>query len=411
MDLKSYVYKTDNYGKTWTKIVKGLDDPNGFVRVVRADKKNPELLYAGTEIGLYVSNDDGNHWQRLKLNLPVVAINDLTIQDNDLVAATSGRGFWILDDLGVLQNATTNYNNIHLFQPKASYRIFGSQSKAIGQGQNPESGVTFDYYLEKTADTLDLKLEVLEGSKVIRTYTNTKQEDFKSWPGGPAKPEILPSKKGYNRFTWDFKREALPAIDNVFIFGGLNGSRVAPGNYVLRLSSNGKIAETMVTILPNPSVRYNPQDFENQQEILVSIENIVRDIHSSVNEMRSVKTQIETYSTLLSDNNSAVSLIEKGDIIKKRITLWEENLIQADQKTFQDVINFNNKLNAQLIQLKSYIDQVDPKVTQGAKTRFKDLMKDWQLYKKERDEIINIEMNAYNTLYKTLNIPALIIKK
>ncbi|MEO0875550.1 MAG: glycosyl hydrolase, partial [Bacteroidota bacterium] len=164
LDLSSHVFKTQDYGESWTKIVNGLDDPNGFARVVRADKQREGLLYAGTETGLYVSNDDGAFWQRLDLNLPVVAINDLIIQDNDLVAATSGRGFWILDDLSVLQNMTAEEKNVALFPPKDSYRIFGGTSRAVGQGLNPPSGVTIDYYLNQDADTLDLRLDILQGT-------------------------------------------------------------------------------------------------------------------------------------------------------------------------------------------------------------------------------------------------------
>jgi hypothetical protein len=411
MDLNSYVFKTNNYGQTWTKIVNGLEDPNGFVRVVRADKKRAGLLYAGTETGLCVSNDDGAHWQRLKLNLPVVAINDLALQDNDLVAATSGRGFWILDDLSVLQNMRANNKVIELFKPKATYRIFGGNSKANGQGENPKTGVTFDYYLDKLADSLDLKVAILQNSKVIRTFTNKKQEGFKSWPGGPSKPQILPSKKGYNRFTWDFERAALPSIDKVFIFGGLSGSRVAPGDYTLRLTLDKDTVETVVTILPNPAINSNSQDFITQQKMLVMIEHTIRDMHASVNQMRSTKTQLNTHAKLLKNNENTSALIEKGTALSKRINRWEENLIQAQQKTFQDVINFNNKLNAQLIQLKSYVDQAEPKITEGATKRFNDLMKDWQVYKNERNAIINTEMDAYNTLYRALGIPALIIEK
>jgi photosystem II stability/assembly factor-like uncharacterized protein len=410
MDLNSHVFKTTDYGQSWTKIVNGLNDPNGFARVVRADKKRKGLLYAGTETGLYVSYDDGANWQRLKLNLPVVAINDLVIQDNDLVAATSGRGFWILDDLGVLQNRNSTNSSVQLFKPKATYRIFGGTSKATGQGHNPKSGVTFDYYLDKDADTLEVKLEILQDGKTIRTYTNKKPKKFKSWPGGPSKPQVLPSKKGFNRFTWDFNREALPAIDKVFIFGGLSGSSVAPGNYTLRLTFEGNAVETIAVILPNPAVKSSPQDFIAQQKMLVSIESTIIDMHASVNQMRSTKTQLDTYAKLLKDNDEAKSLIEKGEGLTKRINSWEKNLIQAKQKTFQDVINFNNKLNAQLIQLKSYIDQADPKVTKGAKERFDDLMKDWLVYKSERDAIITTEMKAYNALFKSLNIPALIMK-
>ncbi|WP_298516361.1 glycosyl hydrolase [uncultured Kordia sp.] len=411
LDLSSYIFKTNDYGKSWTKIVNGLNDPNGFARVVRADKKRKGLLYAGTETGLYVSNDDGAFWQRLNLGLPVVAINDLTIQDNDLVAATSGRGFWILDDLGALQNITSQTKSVQIFQPKASYRIFGGVSKATGQGTNPRSGVTFDYYLNTDADTLDLKLEVLQGSKVIRTYTNKVPKKFRSWPGGPAKPEVLPSKKGYHRFTWDFAREALPSINKVFVFGGHAGSNVAPGNYTLRLALEDESVETRVTILPNPAIKSSSQDFTEQQEMLVTIENTVKNMHESVNQMRSAKTQLNTYAKLLKNNEEAKPLIEKGEALLKRINSWEENLIQVEQKTFQDVINFNNKLNAQLIVLLRYIDQPSPKVTQGAKQRLNDLLNDWQVYTNERDAIINTEMNAYNELYKSLNIPALIIEK
>lgn len=410
LDLNSYVFKTNNFGESWTKIVTGLDDPNGFARVVRADKKKNGLLYAGTETGLYVSHDDGAFWQRLDLNFPVVPINDLTIQDNDLVAATSGRGFWILDDLGVLQNMSAEEKTVELFPPKASYRIFGGTSSATGQGQNPKSGVTFDYYLGQDADTLDLKLEVLQGTEVIRTYTNKAQKDFKSWPGGPSKAPVLASKKGYNRFTWDFNREAIPAIDKVFVFGGLNGSNVAPGNYTLRLSLEGDTVETEAIILPNPSITSTPEDFEEQQAMLVQIENTLKEMHESVNQMRSAKTQLSKYAKLLKGNENADTLISKGKELLERINNWEENLIQEKQKTFQDVINFNNKLNAQLIQLLNYIDQADPKVTQGAKERFQDLMRDWQVYKDERDAIIKTEMASYNKLYNSLNIPAIIIE-
>lgn len=410
-DLNSYVFKTSNYGKTWKKIVNGLNDPNGFVRVVRGDKKRKGLLYAGTETGLYVSNDDGAHWQRLKLNLPVVAINDLTIQDNDLIAATSGRGFWILDDLGVLQNMTEEQKAVTLFKPKNTYRIFGGVSRATGQGTNPRSGVTFDYYLDKAADTLSLKLEVLQGLKVIRTYTNKKPKGFKSWPGGPSRPQVLPSKKGYNRFTWNFNREAIPAINKVFVFGGLSGSSVAPGNYTLRLSLEGETVETSATILPNPAIKATPQDFKEQQEMLVNIESTLKEMHTSVNQMRSAKAQLSNYAKLLKNHDNAKALLKKGKTLLKRINSWEENLIQAKQKTFQDVINFNNKLNAQLIQLLNYMDQANPKVTQGAKERYKDLMNDWRVYKNEHDSIVDTEMNAYNALYKSLNIPALILEK
>jgi len=412
MDLQSYIFKSEDYGQNWTKTVNGLNDPHGFTRVVRADKNQKGLLYAGTETGLYVSTDDGANWTQFQLNLPIVPINDLIIQDNDLVAATSGRGFWILDDLTSIQNLNTPKKGVQLFKPKDSYRIFGgSASKPFpGLGQNPKQGITFDYYLEQDSDTLNLKMEVLDNNTVIRTFTNKKPKGFKSWPGGPSAPQVLPSKKGYNRFTWDFNREAIPSIDKVFVFGGHGGSSVGPGTYTLRLTLNDEVSETDATLLANPNVKATAQDFNTQQAMLVTIENTLKEMHESVNSMRSAKSQLKAYAKLLDANELAKDLLDKGKALTKRIDTWERNLIQPDQKTFQDVINFNNKLNAQLTHLKGYLDVADPKVTQGAKERLEDLLKDWETYKNERNAIINTEMSAYNTLYKSLELPAIILK-
>lgn len=413
MDLKPYIYKTNDYGKTWSKIVKGINNPHTFVRAIRADKKKKGLLYAGTETGFYISLDDGANWQQLQLNLPISPINDLVIQDNDLVVATAGRSFWILDDLAAFQNIKTTKQAVTIFKPKDTYRIFsGSTDKYIsGLGQNPKQGVTVDYYLAKSIDSVELKLEVLENNTVIRTYTNQKPKKFKSWPGGPSKPAILPSKKGYNRFTWDFNREASPTIDGVFVFGGYAGSSVVPGTYTFRLLLEGQISETDVTILPNPKIKASEADFKEQQELLKTIESTIKSIHESVISMRSAKTQLKAYANLLKENEQADTLIEKGKELITRIDTWEQNLIQPKQKTFQDVINYNNKLNAQLAHLKGYINAEDPKVTQGAKERLKDLLLDWKTFDNEKKDIINIEMSVYNNLYKSLKLPALIIKE
>ncbi|WP_437370249.1 WD40/YVTN/BNR-like repeat-containing protein [Maribacter litoralis] len=411
MDFENYIYKTTDYGATWTKITNGITGNNTFTRVVREDKKVKGLLYAGTETGMFISLDDGMHWQPLQLNLPLTPINDLIIQDNDLVAATAGRAFWILDDLAALQNATTPKQALNIFKPKDTYLFIGgySEKPVSGLGSNPKSGVTFDYYLSEAQDSTELKLEVLKDGKVIRTITNQKDKKFKSWPGGPAKPALLASKKGYNRFTWDFKRDPLPVVDKVFVLGGLDGSTVGPGDYKLKLTLGDQTAETMVTILPLPKVKANMADFEEQQNMLKTIESTVVEIHNAVNDMQSAKSQLKQYSQLLEDNLKADALLKQGDSLIKRITAWEENLIQPNQKTFQDVINFENKLNAQLLNLRGYIDVAEPKVTAGAKERLRDLLATWNTFKTEHNTIINTEMKAYNTMFQSLNIPAIIL--
>lgn len=412
MDLKPYIFKTNDYGNTWSKITNGMTNKHTFVRVVREDKKQKGLLYAGTETGLYLSLDDGQNWQPFQLNLPVVPINDLIIQDNDLVAATAGRSFWILDDLGAIQNSLDTTEKLKIYKPKDTYRILGgSPEKPVpGLGQNPKQGVTFDYYLPKDSDSLNLKLEVLQNGIVIRTITNKTQKDFKSWPGGPPKPAVLPSKKGHNRFTWNFSKEQIPSIDKVFVFGNYNGANVAPGVYALRLSLESETVETEATILPNPKVDGTEADYAEQQQILNQIENAVYSMHEAVNQMRSAKAQLKNYSKLLKENESASELLKVGDSLMERIKTWEENLIQPKQKTFQDVINFHNQLNADFMHLKGFIDTAEPKVTKGAKERLRDLLSQWKTFENEKNSIVNTEMAKYNELYSALELPAILLE-
>ncbi|NNL07952.1 MAG: glycosyl hydrolase, partial [Croceitalea sp.] len=411
MDLKPYVFKTSDYGATWSNITNGIVGQHTFVRVVREDKKRKGLLYAGTETGLFISLNDGLNWQPFQLNLPIVPINDISKQDNDLVIATAGRSFWILDDVGALQENTGTEQALKIIKPKDSYRIFGgSQDKPVpGLGQNPKSGVTFDYFLPKDVDSLNLKLEVLQNGKVIRTITNQKPKDFKSWPGGPPKPVALTSKKGFNRFTWDFAKEGIVPIDKVFVFGNYNGSSVAPGTYVLRLSLENEQVETEAVVLPNPKINASQADYEEQQSVLNTIESTLKNMHEAVNQMRLAKSQLETYAKWLKDKEEAKELLAKGEALVKRIVQWEENLIQPKQKTFQDVINFNNKLNADLMHLKGFVDVAEPQVTQGAKERLQDLLADWKVYQDEKNTIVGSEMATYNAMYANLNLPAIIL--
>lgn len=413
MELKPYIFKTSDYGTTWYNITNGITGEHTFVRVVREDKRKSGLLYAGTETGLFISWNDGENWQPFQLNLPIVPINDLIFQDNDLVAATAGRSFWILDDLAPLQHMDSPKKPISIYKPKDTYLIFGGHTdKPIpGLGRNPKSGVTFDYYLDQDSDSLEMQLEVLHYGKTIRTYTNKKPKDFKSWPGGPSKPKTLPSKKGYNRFTWDFRKETLPAVDKVFVYGSYAGSRVGPGTYQLKLTVDGVTSETEVTVLKNPKVEGTPADYEEQQTVLNQIESSIKSIHESVTAMQSAKAQLKNYAKLLSENNEAKALLDKGKVLIERIDTWERKLIQPKQKTFQDVINYNNQLNAEFMGLKSYVDTAEPKVTQGAKERLKDLMAEWKTYESERNAIVNDEMKAYNKLYDDLGLPAIILNE
>ncbi|MEO9484171.1 MAG: glycosyl hydrolase [Ekhidna sp.] len=411
-DLTPLAYKTNDYGVSWSKITNGLDDSNGFVRVIREDTKVKGLLYAGTETGLYISDDDGSNWAKFQLNLPLVPINDLTIRQNDLIAATAGRSFWILDDLSAIQQ-TAGQGKIFggLYAKENQYRILAG-SAPLDAGKNPPSGVTFDYFLsDELPDSIMLKIEILDGEDVIREYSNQKDEEFKTWQGGPPTSSLLPAKKGVNRFTWDFKRETLPAVDGVFAFGDYTGSRVSPGIYGIRLSGENDTINIAVNVLQVPGQEYPETVWTEQQNMLTSIELMIKDMHESVNTMRSAKKQLNGYQKLLKENEEAKDLLDTAKALVAKIEKWENELIQPKQKTFQDVINFENKLNTQLMSLKSFIDVADPRVTTGAKDRYEDLKVAWQSYAERREQLIDVELKAFNNLYKQLNLPAVILEE
>jgi photosystem II stability/assembly factor-like uncharacterized protein len=410
MDLESYIYKTSNYGNSWQKITDGISSDPNFTRVVRSDKKIRDLLYAGTETGLYISKNDGETWDQVQLNLPVVPINDLYIQDNDLIAATAGRSFWILDDLAAFQQQI-GLNKIKLLKPKPSYRILGGNSRRSSStiGKNPLKGVILDYYLPQIIDTLDLKLDILKDNKIIRSYTSKKNKNSKSWPGGPPNQAILKIKKGFNRFNWDLRRANLPAVENIFVYGDYQGGIVPPGNYSARISYNNMVDETQLIVLADPRINTDKENYNAQERILVSIEKSINSIHNSVNKMREVQDQLDQYSKSLKSDKKYEVLYKLGDEISTKLDLWERKLIQPDQKTFQDVINFNNQLNAQFMHLKSYVDGADPEVTSGAIQRHKDLNQIWNNLEKNLNEIINSDVREFNELYKTMDVPSLII--
>ncbi len=409
-DFQPMIYVTKDYGKTWSKRVKGIDD-EAYVRVVRADRKNPNLLYAGTETGLYVSFDEGKNWEAFQLNLPVTPILDMTIQDSDLIVATSGRAFWILDDLSALQNGQQEVEDLTIFQPKDSYRfnVSASGSASSDEGQNPKGGVIIDYFVADDKDSSALVLEVIDAEgKIIRTYSSEKDKQAKSFPGGPPPAKTLPAKKGVNRFNWDMRSETLPAVEGVFVFGDYRGGIIAPGAYTLRLTRGEQVSETQVNVLPHPDVEATQEDYEAQAELMATIERQVRTMHEAVNEMRDVKTQLSQLAKTLEKKDATKMLADSATAIIERINAWERNLIQPDQKTFQDVINFPNQLNAELMNLKSRADGYLPQVTKGAQQRLADLETQWQMHQDAMQEVLQ-QVSDFNEAYQKQSVPAVVV--
>jgi photosystem II stability/assembly factor-like uncharacterized protein len=414
-DFASYTYKTTDYGKTWTRISTGIDTDD-FIKVIREDKKVKDLLYAGAERGFYVSFNGGATWNKLQLNLPVVPVTDLIIQGNDLVASTAGRAFWILDDLGAIQQSKGSFaSSLKLYQPKPTVRypavtIPDYLGNIPGLGMNPMDGVMLDYYLKEKADTNKVILEILDASgKLIRKYTNKKDENFKPFPGGPPAPQVIPAEAGVNRFAWDFRTETLPEIPNAFVYGDYRGHRVAPGKYKARMTYKGETSEIDFEIVQDPNLKVTASDWSTQQQFMIQVEDRIKEIHSSVNAMRKVKKQLENHQELLKNRNEMKDVVDAGKELIKKIDAWEGNLVQVRQKNFQDVINFPSKLNTEFFAVRSVVDVHDPRVTQGARNRFADLEKEWSTYQQQMKSLQSNDLAKYNDLFKQKNIPAVVM--
>lgn len=413
-DFSSYTYKTTDYGKSWTKIAQGIDTDD-FIKVIREDKKLKGLLYAGAERGFYMSYNGGANWNRLQLNLPVVPVTDLQIRNNDLVASTAGRAFWILDDLGAFQQSqgTIGTSSAYLFKPQAGRRFGGTSSylsgeNASGQGMNPAEGVIFDYYLKEKADTNLLRLEILDASgKAIRKFSNKKDESYKPYPGGPAPQALLPAVAGINRFAWDFRTDGLVDVPGVFIYGDYRGHRVAPGTYKIRLSHRGQVLEQNVEVWPDARFNASASDWQAQQDLLQKLGEQINAIHQTVLQLRKIRKQLDAYNETLKDNQAAADLLKKGQDLAKKINALESELVEPRTKNGQDVINWPSKLSAELFTVRGRVDTHDPHITQGNRERFADLSAEWNKHQATLQQVKQ-EIQAYNQAFKQQGIPALV---
>jgi photosystem II stability/assembly factor-like uncharacterized protein len=419
-DFSNMTYKSADYGATWTKIGNGVaaDD---FIKVIREDKKVKDILYAGAERGFYISFNGGATFSKFQLNLPVVPVTDLIIKGQELVASTAGRAFWILDDLSTIQQSKGDLGAavLRLFTPKPTYRLSGPPAFILamiegglpGVGQNPSEGVSFDYYLKEKADTAKLTLDILDGSgKVVRSYSNKKDEAFKPYPGGPPAPAVLPAEAGLNRFSWDFRTFTLPDVPGVYLYGDYRGHRMPPGRYRARMTYKGQSSETEFEVLADPNLRVSASDWTAQQEFVIQVENAIRDVHGSVNALRKVKKQVEAYNEVLKSHAASKELQAAGKEIIRKIDAWEANVVETRSKNFQDVINWPSKLNAEFFAVIGVADVHDPRITQGARDRFKDLQQTWTGYKQTMKEFIEKDVADYNRLFREKGIPAIVVQ-
>ncbi|MCF6167344.1 glycosyl hydrolase [Lutibacter sp.] len=348
-DYTPYIYKTEDYGKNWTLLTNGIA-PEHFTRVLRADPKRKGLLYAGTEIGMYISFNDGKSWNPFQLNLPIVPITDLTIKNDNLIAATQGRSFWIIDDLTPLHqiNKELISNANFLYKPMDSYRMGGSKQKSKTAGQNHPGGVLINYYVKDINDKDTLSLSFFDNSgKHIKTFStkpDTKQKEGK-----------LKVKKGANQFNWNMQYPDAEKVKGMILWwASLNGPKALPGDYSVKLAKNGKmVSEQTFKLLKDPRSTASDDDLLAQFNFILEIQEKLTEIHKTLKNITKVKKQVKQLKAAISDKEKNKEIIDLADKIVKELTEYENVLYQTKSKSNQDPLNFPIKLNNKLAHLNS----------------------------------------------------------
>ena len=468
-DFAPYIFKTTDFGKTWTNISSGIP-ADAFVHAVREDKKRKGLLYAGTELGAFFSFDDGASWQSLQGNLPGSPVYDLYVHDDDLIAATHGRSFWILDNLSPLQQykAENANEDVHLYAPNpANHTQFGGGFGGGGdRGQNPPTGAVIYYSLktslkkppEKKAEAApqsattggavtskepgqthaanapvpakresgnEEKAESASNAPITLEILDQKGQVIRKFPPKPQPAEAgggeeegfgrppeqrLPAEAGLNRFLWDMRYEGATRVPHSPLWAGnTDGPEALPGTYQVRLTVNGKQYTAPLEIVRDSRLKVTQQDLEKQFDLLTKIRDRVTQTHETVNQIRDIRAQITALNKRLENQPQAKAVAEAGKQLDKKMTEVEEVLIQTKAKSGQDVLNYPIRLNNYLVALGGVVESADSAPTQVSYEVFDTLSKQLDEQLAKWKQILGTDVPAYNDLVRKQEVPAIIL--
>ncbi|HOY18899.1 MAG TPA: glycosyl hydrolase [Haliscomenobacter sp.] len=365
-DYTPYIYRTLDYGKTWTVTTKGIPKDE-FVRVVRADQKRKGLLYAGTEKGVWVSFDDGDNWQKLQLNLPPVPIADLAVKNDNLIAATHGRSFWLIDDLTPLQQLSTEMaaKETILYQPMPTYRMAGSSRRDPKlEGENHPNGVMIHFFIKKLETTAEVKIDILENDgEVIRSFSNKAKDRLNQ----------ITVKAGGGRFVWDMRYPGYKTFPGMVFYGSPNlGPKAVPGKYQVRFTVNGQMQTQAFEILKDPRLNTSPEDFQAQFEFLMKVRNKVTEANEGIINLRKIKEDLGYLKNKLGSDEKNKDMMDAIKKFEEELNTIENNIHQTKNQSVQDPLNYGIKLNNRLAHLMVEQAQGDFRPTkQGEEVRGK----------------------------------------
>ena len=406
-DYQPYLFKTLDYGQTWETITNGIPGDE-FTRVVRVDPEKQGLLYAGTEKGMWISFDDGANWQPFQLNLPIVPVTDLTIKDNNLIAATQGRALWMIDDLTPMQQLSDAVKNAksYLFKPLAAYRMNGGQARraTLTMGTNHPNGVMIYYYLAdkpSPKDSMELTITDQHG-KTIQTFsTYAKDREHKLEP-----------KQGSNLFVWDMMEDPAERFDGLIMWwASLSGPKAVPGNYQVTLKSLGTEQTQDFEILKDPRGTGTIADIQKQHDFLAEIRDKMTDTHRTIEDIRLVRKQMKGYEEMIKGMDQVDEIIAKMKNIDSAMTQIEEALYQTKNQSPQDPLNFPIRLNNKLAHLTTLTSGNDFPPTVQAIAVKDELIGEIDSYLNQFKQLTVADLKMLNQMIRDRTIDAIMLKK
>jgi photosystem II stability/assembly factor-like uncharacterized protein len=428
-DHHPYLYRTNDYGKTWKKINNGIAS-NAFTRCIREDPNKKGLLFAGTEIGLYMSMDDGENWQQFQLNLPIVPIADLTFhkRENDLIIATQGRAFWVFDDLPVLQQYTDQIReeSVHLFKPKPAYRYAGGGGFGGGRGgpagQNPPNGVVV-YFSFKEKPKGEVTLEFLDSTgKLVKKFSSIvdpkaavagpADDDEDEGPRRPTGPVKVPAEAGMNRFLWDMRYPDSTSFPGMIYWAANSrGPVIVPGDYTVKLAVDGKSFTQTATVKKDPRITSTIDDLNRQLALSIQLRDKVSQTNDAVIKIRATRKQIDDFVARVADQKDAAKVAEAGKALSKRLFEVENELYQTKNQSGQDPLNYPIKLNNKIAAVLGVVQMSDTAPTRQASQVFEDLATKVNAQLNQLNTLMGSDLANFNKLAKDANIPAVVVRE
>jgi photosystem II stability/assembly factor-like uncharacterized protein len=411
-DLKPYIYKTTDYGKNWTKLTNGIPD-GAYVHAVREDPRQKELLYGGTETGVFVSFDGGANWQPLQLNLPQSPIHDLVVKNDDLVVATHGRSFWILDDITPLRQLSDQVAkaDIYLYKPPVMFRTYFPENFERRQpvGENPPHGAVISYYF-KSVPKGEVTLQILDAQgAVVREFSSVDKKESETppeWPDLQPPQEKIPVEAGMNRFGWDLRYEGPHKLPGEVAAEFRSRGPMAPaGNYQVRLNAEGKSLTVPMELKMDPRVNVSLADMQQEFDLELKIRGLLSDLHDTVREIRETRVQIRGLSSRLEDARYK-SIADSASVLEKKMAPIEEQLLQVNAKSSEANLNYPVLLDEQLHGLAGSVES-DAAPTQQQRAAFESLNQQALPLIAQWKNIRSGDLVALNDVMKKESVPVI----